>query len=167
MPAATWRDGVLEVQAEGGTPWTLAIPFAQLAHDPKLAARFRQSTVTAQEFMHPEGPVRSAKAVFHARAWLQWGQGRTPLHMGDWPYHLIEQASANGAPPSYQWVTDDLGKRLEATPLQVQTVRNASTTWCIWFAVLGQRASNPHIADGPAPTVHWMLWRKPTRTTCR
>ncbi|MGQ0709106.1 MAG: hypothetical protein ACT4NV_05090 [Rhodoferax sp.] len=157
---------MLEVQAEDGSPWSLAIPFTQLARNPGLAARFRQSTVSARETMHPEGPIRSAKAEFQSRTWLQWGQGKTPLSVEAWPYRLIEQSSPDGT-PSYQWVTADLGKRLPATPQQIKAVRSGGATWCTWFAVLGQRMSSPHIADGPTPSIHWMIWRKTTGTSCR
>ena len=163
---ATWHDGELEVKTQGGAPWILTVPFRQLTRNPGLATQLHQSTVTVQETMHPEGPTRAARAVLHARTWLQWGRGKAPLAIGDWTYHLVEQISSEGT-SSYLWVTADLGKKLKATPEQIQTVRNAGTTWCTWFAVRGERISNPHIADGPTPTIDWMLWRKPAGATCR
>lgn len=163
---AVWRDGTLEVSTVEGAPWSQAIPFESLARSPGMASRFRQSTVTAQETMHPEGPTRSAKAVFRSRIWLQWGQGKTPLSTEVWPYRLIEHSASNGG-VGYLWVNADLSKQLKATPQRTQSLRSGSATWCTWFTVVGERVSNPHIADGPTPTVHWMLWRKPTGTACR
>lgn len=164
-PSAQLRNGVLELSLEGRV-WSQAIPFPALLRSPGAARRLQQSVVTAQEHMTPEGPTRSAKATRNARTWLQWGQGKTPLHIENWPYGLVEQ-NPNGVGATYQWVNADLSKKYQATPQRAVALRSGGALWCAWFSVEGQQASTPHTADGPTPTVQWMLWRKPDGAACR
>lgn len=162
---AAWHDGAIEVSLSDST-WSQPIAFRLLASTPSMATRFQASTVTVQERMRPDGPVRRAKATFRGITWLQWGTGKVPLFFEDMSYSLIA-APANNSGTQYHWSSANPPRTMAATANRIQAIRTPKATWCTWFTVQGAEPSAPQAADGPTPSIRWMLWRRPAGAACK
>ena len=163
---AAWRDGAIEVPLSNNSTWSQPIAFRLLATSPGMGARFQASDITVQERMRPDGPLHRANASFHGRIWLQWGVGKVPLFFEGMPYRLIAAPAAEKG-SGYRWVNTNAARTIAATADRVQTIHASKATWCTWFTVRSTESSDPHIADGPTPTIDWMLWRRPTGAVCK
>jgi hypothetical protein len=166
---AQWQQARLSVVVNE-QPWLFTIPFKALSQSQSDQARFSKSTVTADENFRPEGSSRVARAVYKDQVWLLWGSGKAPVafdSQGAWPYRLVRLVDPQSNAAQLVWVDAAVTHKVVAKPDQVQTIKVGKVAWCTWVASVGELEQRPGVADGSAPTVSWMLWRRPAKAACR
>ena len=164
-----WKGGVLELSVDGAL-WAQAIPFKALADSPVYRKRFRQSVISAQNSLRPDGPSRMAHAQYKGQTWLRWGEGAAPLALdvaGGWPYRLIAHRDQGTGQVAYRWMTADTRHTLTVLPDAIQKVSTPDGVWCAWLTVTGSATSSAGMADGRVPRIRWMLWRPGPKVACR
>ena len=166
---AEWQQAKLSVVVNE-QPWLFTIPFKALSESESYQKRFSQSTVTADENFRPDGFSRVARAVYKDQVWLMWGTGKAPIafdSQGAWPYRLVRMTDPQSNATQLVWVDAAVTHKVVAKPDQAQTIQVGKVAWCAWVASVGELEQRANVADGSAPIISWMLWRRTDKAACR